>query len=58
MRTSRAVPVLALRGGSELVPNPRDRGTHGALIGGRSFDPEVALPAFAGIEVLDHVSQL
>ena len=49
-----AEAVLALRGGGELVADPGDGGAHGALVGGLAFDAEVALPAFAGIEALDH----
>ena len=49
-----AEPVLAFRGGGELVADPGDGGAHGALVGGLAFYAEVALPAFAGIEALDH----
>ena len=49
-----AEPVLAFRGGSELVADPGDGGAHGALVGGLAFDAEVALPAFSGIEALHH----
>ena len=49
-----AEPILTLRGCGELVANPGDGGAHGALVSGLSLDAEVALPAFAGIETLDH----
>ena len=49
-----AEPVLTLRGCGELVADPGDGGAHRALVGRFAFDAEVALPAFAGIESLDH----
>ena len=55
MHTRRgAEAVLAFRGQRELVADPGDGGAHGALVAGLAFDPEIPLPAFAGVQPLDH----